>query len=116
MDIVSEPFDSSDARQLVAKLDAHLSSRYAVGDRFGPNLEPAQLAPGIGTFLIARADGRAVGCGAIRKLDETTAEVKRMYVEPELRGHGVGMQILQALEATARELSVSHLVLETGIY
>jgi putative acetyltransferase len=114
--ITAEPFDSPDARRLVDALDSHLAGRYAPEQRFGPNLKAEQIADGIGTFVIARADGRAVGCGALRKLDGTTAEVKRMYVEPELRGHGVAKQILEHLEEAAREMGVHRLVLETGIY
>jgi GNAT superfamily N-acetyltransferase len=84
--------------------------------RFGPNLKPKQIAAGLGTFVIARADGRAVGCGALRKLDGESAEVKRMYVAPEVRGNGVAKQILEHLEGVGRELGVHRLVLETGIY
>ena len=39
----------------------------------------AELRPPSGCFLIVRLDGRPVGCGAVRKLDETTAEIKRMW-------------------------------------
>jgi len=118
MDLVIVPaaFDSPDAQRLIAALDEHLASRYRDEERFGPNLKPAQLAAGLGTFVIARADGRVVGCGAIRKLDEITAEVKRMYVDPEVRGRGVGMRILETLEAAGLEMGVRRLVLETGIY
>jgi putative acetyltransferase len=115
MTIAAEPFDSTDARRLIADLDAHLSSRYTPEQRFGPNLMPAQLAPGLGTFVMARVDGRAVGCGAVRLLDPTTVEVKRMYVEPEQRGRGVAKEILQHLEAAARELGAQRAVLETGV-
>jgi putative acetyltransferase len=114
--VAGEPFDSGDARRLITALDLHLASRYAPEQRFGPNLKPEQLASGLGTFLVARVDGRAVGCGAVRRLDETTGEVKRMYVEPELRGRGVAKAILHHLEATARELGARRLVLETGIH
>ncbi len=114
--IAAEPFDSPDARRLVSALDAHLASRYAPEQRFGPNLKPQQLASGVGTFLVARVEGRAVGCGAVRLLDPTTVEVKRMYVEPELRGHGVAKEILNRLEAAARELGAARAVLETGVY
>jgi putative acetyltransferase len=114
--IAAEPFDSAEARRLIAALDAHLSSRYTPEQRFGPNLKPAQLAPGLGTFVIARVEGRAVGCGAIRLLDPTTVEVKRMYVEPEQRGRGVAKEILQHLEAAGRELGAERAVLETGIH
>jgi len=114
--VAPEPFDSADARRLVAALDAHLASRYSSEQRFGPNLRPEHLEPGLGTFVIARADGVAVGCGAVRRLDETTCEVKRMYVEPELRGRGVGKTILENLDTAARALGAKRLVLETGIY
>jgi len=116
LSVAPEPFDSADAKRLVAALDAHLSSLYAPDQRFGPNLKPEQLAPGSGLFLVARDGGEAVGCGALRRLDPFTAEVKRMYVEPARRGRGVGAAVLERLEAAARELGVHRLVLETGIY
>jgi putative acetyltransferase len=114
--VAPEPFDSVDARRLVAALDAHLSTLYTPEQRFGPNLKPEHVAPGVGMFLVARAGGQAVGCGALRRLDKTTAEVKRMYVEPEVRGRGVAKAVLERLESAARELGVHRLVLETGIY
>jgi GNAT superfamily N-acetyltransferase len=114
--VAAEPFDSAEAKRLTAALDAHLASRYSADQRFGPNLRPEHLAPGLGTFVIARADERAVGCGALRRLDQATAEVKRMYVEPELRGRGIAKQILDHLEAAARKMGTRRLVLETGIY
>jgi putative acetyltransferase len=114
--VAAEPFDSAEAQRLIAALDEHLASRYSADQRFGPNLRPEQVASGLGTFVIARAGGRAVGCGAIRRLDEATAEVKRMYVEPELRGQGIAKEILDHLEAEARSIGMSRLVLETGIY
>lgn len=114
--VAAEPYDSADARRLIAALDAHLSSRYSPDERFGPNLKPQHLVPGLGTFVVARAEGQAIGCGALRKLDDTTAEVKRMYVEPEVRGQGVAKEILDHLEAAGRDFGVHRLVLETGIY
>ncbi|HXI95521.1 MAG TPA: GNAT family N-acetyltransferase [Candidatus Acidoferrum sp.] len=114
--IAAEPFDSVDARRLIDALDAHLSSRYSPHQRFGPNLKPAQLAPGLGTFVIARVEGRAIGCGAVRLLDSKTVEVKRMYVEPEQRGRGVATEILHRLEDAGRGLGAERAVLETGVY
>jgi putative acetyltransferase len=114
--VAAEPFESPDARRLIAALDAHLSSRYPPDQRFGPNLKPEQLTQGLGTFIVARIDGRAVGCGAVRLLDETTVEVKRMYVEPEERGNGVAKEILAHLEGAGQELGAQRSVLETGIY
>jgi len=114
--IAAESFDSREAQQLVAALDAGLAALYPPAQRFGPNLKAEHLTGGRGTFLVARDNGRAVGCGAIRMNDGTTAEVKRMYVEPDQRGRGVGRAVLASLEAAARRFGAQRLVLETGSY
>jgi putative acetyltransferase len=114
--IAAEPFDSDDSRRLVAALDAHLAEFYPPEQRFGPNLKAEHLESGRGTFLVARDGDHAIGCGAIRLIDETTAEVKRMYVEPDQQGKGIGRAVLDSLETAARELGVRRLVLETGIH
>ncbi len=114
--ITGEPFDSDDARRLIAGLDAGLAELYPPEGRFGPNLKPEHLAQGRGTFLVARDGERAVGCGAIRLLDAATAEVKRMFVEPDQRGRGVGKAVLTSLEAAAKNMGVQRLVLETGVH
>jgi putative acetyltransferase len=116
LSITAEPFDSDDARRLIAGLDAGLTELYPPEQRFGPNLKAGHLEKGRGTFLVARDGGRAVGCGAIRMLDPTTAEAKRMYVEPDQRGKGIGKAVLDSLEAAARQLGAQRLVLETGIH
>jgi putative acetyltransferase len=116
LSVTAEPFDSPDGRRLIAALDAALTELYPPEQRFGPNLKAEDLADGRGTFLVARDGDRAVGCGAIRLLDSTTAEAKRMYVEPDHRGKGVGWAVLASLEAAARQLGVQRLVLETGVH
>ena len=78
------------------------------------SLSPTQVDAGQGAFLIAYLDDVAVGCGAVRRLDVTTAELKRMYVDPVVRGRGVGRALVEALECEARLLGVRQIVLETG--
>jgi GNAT superfamily N-acetyltransferase len=114
--ISAEPFDSRDAQRLIAALDAGLAELYSPDQRFGPNLKAQHLESGKGTFLVARDAGRAVACGAIRMIDATTAEVKRMYVEPDQRGKGVGRSVLDRLQAEAQKLGARRLVLETGTH
>lgn len=65
-------------------------------------------------FLIVEVGGRAVACGAIRIMDGY-GELKRMWVDPALRGHRLGVRILEALIAEARRLALPVLRLETGI-
>lgn len=57
----------------------------------------------------------AVGCGAIKPYDKTSAEVKRMFVIPEFRGKGYASAILGELENWAKELGFELMILETGI-
>ncbi|WP_374948036.1 GNAT family N-acetyltransferase, partial [Agreia sp.] len=57
---------------------------------------------------------RAVGCGGLRRLDDSSAEIKRMFVAPDARGTGVSIAILRALEERARARSWNTLRLETG--
>jgi len=60
-------------------------------------------------------DGKSpVGCGAIKKFSDDTAEVKRMYVNKDTRGKGVGRKILAELEKWAMDLNYKYVILETG--
>ena len=63
---------------------------------------PGRFGPPRGGLWIARVGEAAAGCVALRPLDDTTAEVKRMYVDPEWRGQGVGRALLVTLIAAAR--------------
>ena len=66
------------------------------------------------TYLIAFLDGNPVGCGALRKLDDRTAEVRRMYVLRRARRVGTGRAMLVRLEDEAARLGYEMLLLETG--
>ena len=101
-------------QQLIAALNAELTGMYPEPGANHFALDPAEVAPGRGIFLVAYRNGQPIGCGAVRLLDPTTAEVKRMYVEPALRGGGIGRRLVEALEAEARRLGAERLVLETG--
>lgn len=63
-------------------------------------------------FVIARnQSGKAIGCGAFRPMNETSAEVKRMYAKEN--GMGVGNRILSYLELQAHNMGYKSLRLET---
>jgi putative acetyltransferase len=103
------------SRALIASLNAELTGVYPEPGANHFHLDPEELAPGRGSFLVVYRDGVPVGCGAMRLLDPDTAELKRMYVSPLARGQGLGRRLVAALEAEARALGVRRLVLETGI-
>ncbi len=67
-------------------------------------------------FLVAREDGRALGCGAFVRGGGNQAEMKRVFVDPAVRGKGVARAILEALERDARGAGVELMQLETGIH
>lgn len=102
------------SRVLVAALNAELSGLYPEPGANHFRLDPAEVADGQGAFFVVYRGGAAVGCGALRRLDAETAELKRMYVAPAARGTGLGRRLVAALEAEARALGVRRLVLETG--
>jgi len=70
--------------------------------------------PARGTYVIAYDALLAVGMGALRSLDDRAAEVRRMYVLPSHRRHGVGRLILGELERRALDFGYRVLRLETG--
>lgn len=98
---------------LIGELNAVLDSLYH-SDENHFSLEPEQVTGDKGVFLIARLDGQAVGCGAVRLLDDGRAEIKRMYVRPEARRNGVGAALLERLEREAQRRGARQLVLEMG--
>jgi putative acetyltransferase len=105
---------SPEAAPLIAALNLELTAAFPEPGATHFSLSDAHVAPGDGAFVIAYLDDVAVGCGAVRRLDEATAELKRMYVEPSVRGRGIGRSLLAALEDEARLLGVTTVVLETG--
>jgi GNAT superfamily N-acetyltransferase len=105
---------SPDAARLIAALNAELSAAFPEPGATHFSLSGNQVQPGDGAFLVAYVNGVAVGCGAVRRLDQTTAELKRMYVDPSVRGQGIGRALVEALENEARQLGVTTVVLETG--
>jgi GNAT superfamily N-acetyltransferase len=106
---------AASSRALIEALNAELSALY---DEPGANhfrLGAEEVADGRGAFLIVCRNKVPVGCGALRLLDAETAELKRMYVDPAVRGRGLGRRLVAALEAEAKSLGARRLVLETGI-
>lgn len=114
VDIRRSTLVSPDAARLIAALNAELTRTFPEPGATHFSLSAGQVSAGDGAFLVAYIDNLAVGCGAIRRLDQTTAEIKRMYVDPSVRGRGIGRALVEALEREAQILGVGTIVLETG--
>lgn len=105
------PF-SYDATSLMEELSENLKT--ITGDCGKSSFNANDVCNNRSIFIIARnQDGKAVGCGAFRPIDETTAEVKRMYTKE--KGLGIGHKILTYLEYQALIMGYKTLCLETRI-
>jgi GNAT superfamily N-acetyltransferase len=57
----------------------------------------------------------AIACGAFKKFDDTSCEIKRMFTEPSHRGRGYAGIVVDELEKWARESGYRYMVLETSV-
>jgi putative acetyltransferase len=71
------------------------------------------LGPAV-TFFSARRDGVLLGVGALKRLDESHAELKSMHTSEAARGQGVGRAMVDHLLAVAADRSYQRVSLETG--
>lgn len=112
--IAREPADSMVAAQLMQALSAEQAALYEDEGDSGFHVE--DVAGPRGLFVVAWIDGKGIGCGALRPMEnDAIAEVKRMYVQPPWRGKGIGRAILVRLEQAAREMGYDEVWLETGV-
>ncbi|MGH8983485.1 MAG: GNAT family N-acetyltransferase [Acidimicrobiia bacterium] len=108
--------DHPEGEMLVSALAEDVRVRYGDDDGGEPEVGAFELSrPAGGTFLLARIEGRPVGCIGLRRFEDDVAEIRRMYVVPEARRRGVARALLGALEAQARRLGYRAIVLETGL-
>jgi GNAT superfamily N-acetyltransferase len=76
-------------------------------------IEQVYLRDG-GEFLIGFIDKRLVAMGGFKRLTNTSAELRRMRIEPELQGRGYGTQLLRELERIAFQSGIRTLCLDTA--
>ena len=104
--------DSSDFRSLVVQLDADLQARYGEQQSFFSQFNKLDH---IHHVIVAYENNQPIGCGAFKEYELGIAEIKRMYVIPELRSKGIAAEILSALELWAKEEGFELCILETGV-
>jgi DNA-binding MarR family transcriptional regulator/GNAT superfamily N-acetyltransferase len=108
--------DSADARWCLENYVQELAERFDAG--FDPTISNSarddEMTPPAGYFAVARLEERPIGCGALKRTSRTMGEIKRMWTAPSARGRGVARTVLGVLEATARDIGLAALRLETN--
>jgi putative acetyltransferase len=111
--IARETRDSATLAELVGLLDAELIRRN--GQEMQSNYSTYNSLASVDAAVIAYAGEEPVGCGCFRRFDDSTAEIKRMFVRPEHRGTGLARTLLVELEQWAAESGYVQTILETGV-
>jgi putative acetyltransferase len=113
LEIEVEAARQPEVAQLIRQSDAYLAGLYPPTSRHAIDLE-ALAAPSV-RLLIARVEGRAVGCVGFALGEQGQGEIKRLFVQPAARGRGVGRALMVELERRAAAEGVNLLQLETGV-
>lgn len=103
--------DNPDFTQLIALLDKDIQLRDGDEHVFYAQFNKTDT---IKNAILIYHEKVAVGCGAFKFYKEDVAEIKRMYVDPKMRGKGIASKILTELESWAREENYKSCILETG--
>lgn len=74
---------------------------------------PKMYGPDDGGIILCKAGNVFIGCVAIRRIDEATAELKRMWVRPAFQKKGIGQRLLQEALLMAKNLHYKLIRLDT---
>ena len=66
-----------------------------------------------GRLYIAFYENQVAGCIALRKLNETECEMKRLYVKPEFRNKGIAKMLVEKVVSDSKEIGYSGMLLDT---
>src|SRR5690349_21446182 len=76
---------------------------------------PGKYAPPGGQLFLATVDGAPAGCVALREIDATRCEMKRMFVYPAFHGRGVGRGLAEAVLAAGQSAGYPVMLLDTSV-
>ncbi len=99
--------------QYFAELDARFIDGFDAGAGGAEHDADKMTAP-VGAFVVVRRSLAISGCGGVQRVDDSTAEIKRMWIHAEQRGHGLGKRMLAHLEDVAVGLGYVQVVLDTN--
>lgn len=111
--ISREPPRQDGVIRLLEMSDAYMASLYPAESNH--LVDVSSLEGDAVSFFVVRLDLAVVGCGALVAAADGTAEMKRVFVDPAVRGLKIGNLLMAKLEDHARESGFSAIRLETGI-
>ena len=110
MELIRTNSDNPDFKMLSALFDDYLVDIDGDEREFFAFYNNVQLDH----VLVVYENDETVGCGAFKKFDKNTAEIKRMFVHPNHRNKGIASIILKELELWANDLGFTSYILETS--
>jgi GNAT superfamily N-acetyltransferase len=115
--IAAESFTGHGPQSIVLAALDEFDRLYGHDGRGAHDLSALDFEPPSGVYLVAREDGQLAGGVGLRQIADPTrgiGEVKRLWVRPDLRRHGVARQLMDAIVAEALARRYVELYLETG--
>ena len=118
------PADVAEAKLMMLTVSAGIFAPHhpaaAFINHYGPALGDVDdfqrhYGPPGGLFLVATDGATIIGTGAMRRLDDATAELRRMWLLPAYHGRGIGYRLIQELFTFARAAGYRHVRLSTSI-
>jgi DNA-binding MarR family transcriptional regulator/GNAT superfamily N-acetyltransferase len=105
-----------DAQRCLRAYYAELDRRFEGGFDQARSIDtdPPELRRPRGLFLVAFLRGQPIGCGGLRLHARQPAEIKRVWVDGDVRGLGIGRRLLAALEAHAARLGTRAVRLDSN--
>jgi GNAT superfamily N-acetyltransferase len=120
---VSSPADIAKVRELLTEYTAWTTS--VEGDAHNAptfrGLEdelatlPGIYVPPAARLFLATVDGHPAGCIALKRHDDETCELKRLYVRPAFRGHQLGRRLVNLVLDAARDVGYERIILDSHI-
>lgn len=100
-----------DFLKLVKQLDSDL---YNINGEEQAEYDKHNVLDFIDSVVLIYENESAIACGAFKEYDNSTVEIKRVFVIPEYRGHGISKELMVLLEEEAVSRSYKRAILETG--
>lgn len=107
--------NNRDFQKLIIELNKELLfENINVDDEIQKKYNKLNIMENVNTVVVAYLDKIAIGCGCFGIYNNTSVEIKRMFVISEMRKSGIASLILKELEKWIKELEYKEILLETG--